>query len=756
MAFRPIRLPIPPASARSSFTIKEFKGVDKASGEDNFSPGRAIEMQNFIRSKVGQIQKRGGFNAKTHDLDIKWVNHWHGYRFEYIGKAVWYSETTNEAAENKTSTMTEDVQIDSAIGFEASGCYLILQRTAEDTYHISRFTLSNGALQVNTFELGIFALQGTVSTMSSRWVVSDTASDALDLIQELSKNAALSAVKEKYKYLEISQYVPVPVIVSNADPDGGGNLMQSPNLLSPYVQETFTVTEENCKRFQLSLQDIALCAVDSDNAIKIISAEEWMTEGTYWTTDESGYRVLTEVGAAALNTSIKVEEYKQTGGDEQQDYEWQAVNDIFVAGKKDFVNSQNGGVWIPSANIGIAPVEGEPNVRITYIRNYDEYREDLQKIFATANVTTYGVGGYKDRAFLSVGNRIYYSGMDDPLYFGELNYVEPCSADKSIVAMGGQGKYLYAVDDTGVTYAIGGTVLEDDSNTFLADAAFVILDHVQGEKPVGNILDVFGDEFCYLSEEGLVAIRHDDFYDKRYAQNRSRMLGNELKDKELCACRFGNFLVIGAGQKLYFLDEMQQTSLPDFKYSGKQYEIFPFSFSNEFVTALGGNDWHFQKVWVEKDKLYAYTGTHVLEYDPELSVDKVRGGETYPICAQWITPPFTLSSFYRKKNILQLSLRVGEVGSAVKVEYRVDGDTANKENEEWRLLRNYDGRFRVFDYGNINYGLWTYNCDIPKLQLIMNRRPSRKCYSIQFRFTNDTTDKLSLSDFGFTYETEGI
>lgn len=737
MAFRPIRLPIPSASARSSFTIKEFKGVDKASGEDNFSPGRAIEMQNFIRSKVGQIQKRGGFNASAGVLP-EWIEQWGDFRICFAGQEVIITMSRGEGAQEYAealSTILGVQTIFSATGYVSGDSYYFLAHTDQGAA-VMKYNEFTGAEYVIYPEGKMIV--GAKDIVWGKDVADTTAPNMVD-----------------------GNFIPISAIVENAHPDGNGRTVHDPNVLTPFVQETFTVATRDfdypeeeptkCARFQLSNKNLQL-----RNGDDILSSEDWMNEENgYWTTD--GYRKLNSAGEAILRSSVKVEAYRRVVTSKEPYYKWVDVTKLcFRSGEVGFLNTEAGALWIPGAAIGEAPKEDEPNVRITYMRDMSEMRKTLSGLAQSKLRARYGVGGYKDRLFVAAGNRIYYSGMDDPLYFGELNYVEPCSADKSIVAMGGQGKYLYAVDDTGVTYAIGGTVLEDDSNTFLADAAFVILDHVQGEKPVGNILDVFGDEFCYLSEEGLVAIRHDDFYDKRYAQNRSRMLGNELKDKELCACRFGNFLVIGAGQKLHFLDEMQQTSLPDFKYSGKQYEIFPFSFSNEFVTALGGNDWHFQKVWVEKDKLYAYTGTHVLEYDPELFVDKVRGGETYPICAQWITPPFTLSSFYRKKNILQLSLRVGEVGSAVKVEYRVDGDTANKENEEWRLLRNYDGRFRVFNYGNINYGLWTYNCDIPKLQLIMNRRPSRKCYSIQFRFTNDTTDKLSLSDFGFTYETEGI
>lgn len=771
MAFKAIRPSIPSATARSFFNIKEFKGLDKASGEDNFSPSRAIEMQNFIRSKVGQVQKRGGFHKvksgnywvdqsrETWILsNLQWIDFWNECRIFYNGTNVFITKKNEngeyvELDRSVMSALGGKKNVENAIGYSFGDCYYVLCRY-DDKPAVMRFD-GDAWTYMHDPPLG--------SETMATWT------NGANVIATTNTTALYSSL------------IPVPQIVVNSRPTGGGNLMHSPSVLTPAVQETFTVdtsdlTDNICRRFQLSLQDVSL-VYDGQR----ISSNEWMGNAgkKYWTL-ENGVRKLTEVGSQVLKQSVRVEVYVPYSADpETEIYHWKEIcspviePSIFAGGSSDFFNTELGALWIPSAAIGAAPVEGEANVRITYLRNLDAYDKTVNAFLQSGLYTKYGVDGYKDRVFMACSNRIYYSDMDQPLSFGELNYIEPCAEDKTIVAMGGQGKYLYAVDNTGVTYAIGGQVSEDDSNTFLADADFVILDHVQGEKPVGSILDVFGDEFCYLSEEGLVAIRHDDFYDKRYAQNRSRMLGNELKGKDLCACRWGNFLVIGAGRKLYLLDEMQQTTLPDFKYNGKQYEIFPFAFSQEFEAQLqwawesGENaiDWTIQKIWVDGETLCVYNGMYILEYDQDLSTDVLIVDDTeqqYKICAQWITPPFTLSSFYRKKNILRFGLSVGESGSTVKVEYRVDGATAyadevaQPDEVQWRLLRDYEGRFRVFDYGNINYGLWTYNSTVPKLQLIINRRPSRKCYSIQFRFTNDTTDKLALSEFGFAYETEVI
>lgn len=805
MAFNRIKLPIPSATSRSTFSIKEFKGLDKASGEDNFMPSRAVEMKNFIRDKVGVVKKRGGFK----DMGSKFT--------EYNEAPKWTQRWKNKEMDNRISFIGHDVIVENIQpdGFCAK-CSLFLKEFAEIKNEIQINSAIGFACGDNYYILCVWDKVNKKAALL-RYDGANAFKCVPDILNaSIVKTAVIDKSDGTYdesegiscELLMDSDFLPIPLIIANASPSGGGAQMNTPNLLTPLVQETFTVKESDydnnirCARYQLSLKNITMRMIEEKTEEKTneadnkyyysesITSNAWMKKGIYWSYNENGYRELnigstenTKNGMIAAYRSVKVEVYKLVNSKEEQNhYDWVDVtadcflpNSISLTGTN-FVNTQAGALWIPAANITAAPVEGEPNVRITYFRDNSADFDAICKITESGLITQYGVGGYKDRVFLAGGNRIYYSGMDDPLYFGELNYIEPCSADKSIVAMGGQGKFLYAVDSDGITYAIGGTVNEDDSNTFIADASFVIVDRVQGEKPIENatLLDVFGDEFCYLSEEGLVAIRHDDYYDKRYAQVRSRMVGDQLKGRITCACRWGNFLVIGAGSELYLLDELQQTTLPDFKFSGKQYEVFPFDFSDTLGTV------EVLKVWVEEDKKAIDNSTydpnycwlwmmvkkgsktyHVLRYDDTISTDTMETDTmekiSKPIVSQWVTPPIRLSSFYRKKNILRLALDVGEIGSAVKVEYRTDGATSYKPDaDNWKTLRDYEGRFRVFDYEDIDYGLWTYQTTVPKLQLIINRRPSRKCYSIQFRFTNETENKLALSNFGFTYETEVI
>ena len=761
-----------------NFSIDEFKGIDKASGEDNFSPHRAACAKNFIRDKVGQIKKRGGFTVEANNTDeIHWVDCWHDRCIVYRGSAVYvtgFEDILTELTAVDTLEIGDGYKyvVDTAFGFARGEYYYVFQAGTIDSddgtekgetvrYTVERIAeTEDGSVTHWGYE---FCAQSFVQVAKAPVIRPGVGTNITDIIDSL-QNAISAVINKKYKYNNVSAYIPIPIIVSNASPKGGGSLLQSPNLLSPYVQETFTVTKNDltdgeCKRFQLSMQNISLY----DKEFGIIDSKTWMTtkeidevtcsvitennqDVTLWEIIE-GVRKLTVKGTTILDNSVKIEVYKKTSDAEDADYDWVPIYP-FEAGTSNFVNTELGALWIPSANIGASPIEGEPNVRITYMRNYEEYRADLEKLFACTQAAPFGVGGYKDRVFLAGGNRIYYSGMDDPLYFGELCYIEPCSEDKEIMALGCQGQYLYAVDSDGVTHVIAGTVTEDDTNTYLSDAAFVIADRVQGEKPtIHSALNIFGEEFCYVSEEGVVAIRHDNFYDKRYAQNRSRLLGNSIKGKIIDATVWGNFLVLATDKELYLLDELQQTTLPDYKYSGKQYEVYPVTFEDNLDVCS------IKKIWAEKEKLYLTFEQEdvnmVLRYDETKSKDDFwsRNGE---IVAEWITPPLALSSPRFRKLIKHLHLSVGAEGDAVKVEYRVDNDT------EWKTHREADGRFIPFKYSNIDYGCFNYGSFISKLQLILKRRPVKYFRKIQFRFTSVGNHSLSLADFGFTYEKEVI
>lgn len=749
MSFRPLNFAAPASSPLYKLIIENFKGVDLVSGESNFSPSRAAELQNFIRNKVGQVKKRGGFMQRgTFEADLpQWIDFWCGLRIHFDGIKIHFMSKNESGVYQEIEYPDNDVFLSEfswAIGWSAGDQYIVLGLTAAENISV----IMSYSAKDQTWTFVKDPLTGYVYTLGAK----------TDLEDNTMLGGSASATKMMH-----SDFLTIPAIVENANPGGGGVQHLSPNLLTPLVTETFTVSSDDlssykkgdvthniCKRFQLSSKDISLM-----NGSEVIDAPTWMKPGTYWT-NESGYRTLTQLGATVLKNSIKIEVFAAVGDETQLDYEWQEINlsGVFASGSKNFVNPESAALWIPDALIGVAPEQGEANVRITYIRNVELYKEGLKQLMTCNKMTKYGVGGYKDRVFLAGENKIFYSGIDDPLYFGELCYIEPCAADKSIIAMGGQGQFLYAVDSDGITHVISGTTIEEDTNTFLLDAAFIIADRVQGEKPVGSVLKIFGGEFCYLSEEGVVAIRHDNFYDKRYAQNRSRMLGESVKGKIVGATVWGSFLVIATETQLYLLDEMQQTRLEDYKYSGVQYEVFPFTFDMETL------QFSIKNIWTEDDELrlgVLWGGVYVeLAYSEGNTQDEV-GGSVADIVAEWVTPPLSLEEIHRKKHIQEFWLAVGEEGDCVSVDYRTNqGKEWRVIRQDWGTLRQADGRFVAFDYNSIDYGAFSYNGQVPKLQMSVRGRPSRPFNSVQFRFKSMGHHGLTLTSFGFYYKKEVI
>ncbi len=754
MRFNPLNLSTPGSTGLYKQTIEEFKGIDKASGEDNFSPTRAKEAQNFIRDKVGTVKKRGGFKKTSDGIgNFVWVDYWKDYRIHYDGSKIHYMKKNQDGKSYSEVIPNYHDFINNtfacAIGYRFADKYVILAKTDGERPMI--IVLNN--------EL----LAGDVWTFYDNF--------PLNIKYERYDEEGYLVDYNLRDMMHSDEVLPIPCIVEGAHPNGDGALMRSPNLLCPYVCETFTVSKEDypngCERFQLSMKDITLVydgrIISNDDWSKVEKQEDGTEENGYRTQTKQG-SVLKQLGVDVLKNSLKIEVYRADAG--KSECYWEDITeDCFKENETGFCNVEKGALWIPLQKIGATPIEGEPNVRITYIRNYDEYKAGLERLFSCNQATSFGVGGYKDRVFLTGLNRIYYSGMDSPLYFGELNYVEPCAADKSIVAMGGEGQVLYAVDSDGITHAISGTTTEDNTATFLSDATFLIADRVQGEKPIGSVLKIFGGEFCYLSEEGVVAIRHDNLYDKRYAQNRSRMLGDSIKGEIIGATVWENFLVIATASQLYLLDELQQTKLADYKYSGVQYEVYPFSFeekevNGEIVREIVGE---IVKVWTVEGQLHLQTEiktkngtkneTTYTEYvynSAENQTD-ITAIENQPdITAIWETPFFSLSDEHRLKRIQEFFLSVGAERDAVTIEYQTDNDRT------WRTLRTADGRFIGFNYKKLDYGMFNYNSKVEKLQLIVRGRPSRAFRKIRFRFSSKGKYPLSLSSFGFYYKKEVI
>ena len=732
------------APARYKHYIETFGGVDTANTDGGIAPGRSPDARNFTRGKIGEITKRWGFckspvvmtPAPEHiSREILEVRYFGGYNF------IQYEQTDESTT---PATVTLDIEIIHP-EMESEAIHLVDDLLCEELdINVSTVQCAN-IVQTGGY-LYIF--------VKGKHTVSDETKDFYVLLRCKIDRSFGTMTWHYAVYRNAYSILPTPTIIVGGHPSGGGTTFRSPSMLTPRVTEGFCVSAQDidanrhcCPRFQFSLSNLS---VITDNGTVLHATKQGDDDQEYWINNTNYFDNgnLTAAGVAALKKTIKVEVRTATG-DAMDMYEWQTIQP-FTTSNGSYFNPEIGAIWIPAASIGASPVDGEDNVRITYIRNMEEYEKDLERIFSNDLWLEYGVDGYNDRLFsVCDGNRIYYSEMDDPLMICDLNYVELGNADTKIKVVNGVGPYLYAVDQSGMTFIITGqATASDDANTFVRDARFLIADRVQGAKPVrrGKAI-TFGEEFVYLSEEGLTAIYHDNVYDTRHAQCRSRMLDGVLAGKDLSRAvmtRHGDFLCLALGKEIFVLDEKQVSTHKQFPYSGKQYEAYIWDFANGFAD-------DFTLIADTETGPQLSDGSNVYLHDESLVCDTVENGSSYPIAAYWTTPCVTESDFMRRKNSVRVALQVANVRDAFKLEYRVD-------HGPWHTLEPYTGRFCNFDYGKFDYGMFSYQAvtDIRK-RLIKDRRKMRRYTAIEFRITNDRTNYgLTVQKLGWEYTQEVV
>lgn len=735
----------PAAPATRQITVDNFLGIDTVHSPDEISPLRAADLRNVIRTQIGEFGKRPGVKLVDAKLRDKIMNE--------IGYAKNEREITDEITDmyylrNHLVFMT---------GNEANG-YKMYCDKSNDGDTAAKEVVRNIKVNVGgeyEYQSVIFKSKKPIHVAGARQLCILDPSGIYALSYDtvgFPYHTQAAFYSEKIKtgtndagnhywyevtYASTAMFenagIKTPLCVIGGRPStGGGTTNEQVNLLSPYIQESFCVTSEDvdenglCRRFQLST--VGQTIVKKEN-------ESYVVQDSV-PTDSSRTSCL---GCSIRVEILKAVEESAPTGSAQDDLKGRRVQWVgLTLTDKDYFNNKNGGVWI-HAGIGVSPIEGEDNVRITYLRNRAEVLNDVAKIQNASSVALYGIGGYRDRAFFANGRKIYYSNVDAPLTVGAKNYIEVgLSGHKDISTIGALENNLAVLCDDGA-YLVGGTV-GDDSGAFSQDAIFTVSSKLTAPPPIGEGgIVTFGGERCYLSERGIVALMDRDVTEERYAQIRSELINGELLKEDLANCRitvWDDFLLIAAPSgKIYVLDEKQPAASSGEPYSTRQYEGYIWDGIQVSLFAMGGAGLRF------------CNGKEVKTLVPGQLYDEISAkGERTAIDARWITPAIDASDFKRRKLITRYGLSAGCSDMSVEISYR-------KNDGEWQTLRPYDNKLRKFSYSDLIYDQFVYQ-SYPLLTLSGKAR-IKKTYTTQFMFRNNRlSEDLRLHSFGFDYVQE--
>lgn len=618
---------------------KPLEGMD-ASGSSELSASVATKAENLWRTADGCVCKRPGFRLKE-QLEIpgqvKQEKYFAGQRFIYYVTAAGTGKLRryrNGVAEDRTVAQPLTMlQFQGRLLILTPGEWLVI----EDT----------GAVQA--------VRSGGIATVTELW--SKTATFAWSLSQSL---------------------VTVPLIRSGSSPTGKGLNVQPPNALTPLLQESFVYTESHrdAKHNRFCLQ----------HSPEIMGSLPTNADGTH--SDISEADQATRKNTLSLSAKLEVRLLKTDAYGNTTDY-WANRSWSYL----DNISHDDAAFWVQNIQNAALAYDGDDNVRITYYYDLSAAKKRAAQILAATSYTLYGVGGLKDRLFAAAGNQIYYSAMDDALYFSLQQQLSPDAGDTDIRILSGEDTVLTVLADNGAWRITGGA--ESEVGEYALDAYFTVSAKLPSPAPVGDKCIIAGGELLFYTAEGLCAITPSGVLDERCVQNRSRRLEGVLKEEtpeDIRLYTWKDWILLVGKKGVYLLDLHRRIRVSDDAYSTHCYEgyFWPDISVDCFTEGEALSFYH-------EGNLYTFTeGDKEEDYHDELLVDGVlqkaniavlwqsgRLGGSVQYCGRF----FALSVHCKGRTSMDISC---------------DSETG------WKLLHKADGQFGAFWYNRLYYGQWNY------------------------------------------------
>ena len=305
------------------------------------------------------------------------------------------------------------------------------------------------------------------------------------------------------------------------------------------------------------------------------------------------------------------------------------------------VNRTAGTVTFTTAP-GVSPVAGQDNVKITASHTVEGYADRINKCRIGIQ---FGVNGATDRLFLSGSPQLinydWYSGLNDPTYWGDQAYSVLGQSDSAIVGYSIVNARLAAHKDS----------TDSDRNVIVREGtlvdnkpAFPIVNILQGEGAIGPYsFGYLGTEPLFLTKLGVYAITAQDITGEKYSQSRSFFLNGKLLEEngleEAFALVYKDMYWLCLNGRAYILDGLQATQTDrSAPYSTRQYAGF-------YCTNIPA-----RVLWEQDGALWFGTADGRLcafANEPSDPLNYNDNGEAIYAC--WRTPDLSGRTFYRNK-----------------------------------------------------------------------------------------------------------
>jgi len=389
------------------------------------------------------------------------------------------------------------------------------------------------------------------------------------------------------------------------------------------------------------------------------------------------------------------------------------------------VNRTTGAVTFSSPP-GKSPVDGVDNVEIEASKDREGYTE---KINGCDTAVLFGVNGAPDRVFVtgnaSFPNLDFYSGYNEPAFFGDTWYSTLGQDDTEIMGYSVVGNYLAAhksnsTDGRNIILRAG--LLDSAGN-----ASFPIVNTLKGEGAVGRRgFASLGAEPVFLTRRGVYAITTAELTGERYSQSRSLYISSALEKenlKDAYAFVWNDFCLIGvSGGRVYLLDSLQKEYARDEPYSSYQYECY-------YLTGVDA-----RVLWEEDGALWFGSSSGALcRFHNNVDDPKSYNDDGKPIRAYWDTPDLSGKRFYENKTFRYLAVKLAAaVVTGVRVWAQVRG--------LWSQVFDAGERARFFDWEYLNFAKFVFSADRTP-RTVGGKIKIKKVDKARFRLLNEELDE---------------
>lgn len=417
----------------------------------------------------------------------------------------------------------------------------------------------------------------------------------------------------------------VPEVVISRRPDGTDGIgLEAINLLTPMRKFSFLGNETDTTYWlypQQNRQEPSYkCIVATDIKVEVLTVNGWveLVQGTDYSLQNVGNR---------------------QGKDEHGQLQSYTVCDPCIV----FTTAH-------------APITvGHDNVSISFQAWNDDtdedgnhiglYKEERVDLLGTKACLTYGYSAV-DRIFC-VGsinrNRIYYSDVNEPMYYPDNNYIIVGHDTNGIVGLHRVSEYLAAVkEDSSIEstiFLINGSYL--DNNMF-----FKVQPTSAGTGAIApKSFSTLVDEPLFLSRNGIYAIANYYTTTEKVIRNRSYFLDKKLLKEEnlenACSCVWHRYYFLAVNGHCYVLDGRKKTTdkrdNTDFLYESYYLENIPAVVFTTYKDELwfGTEDGRLCKFNTDVDNRTKFCDDGIETYNDD-NVLILEGGEA--IYCEWSTP----------------------------------------------------------------------------------------------------------------------